>query len=72
MGVRSMGVRAFVNNENYYYTVVLFHHEIYDEYWDVYVHCYSFWSTDLGFLEPGNYGFTIANPLGCFCAGTFF
>ena len=30
---------------------VLFHHDNYKYYWDVYIHGYSYWTTNLGFTE---------------------
>ena len=44
---------------------VLFHHDNYDYYWDLYVH-------GLGFLKLGNFGYVIAHLPGCFCPWTFF
>ena len=45
---------------------ILFHLDNHDYYWDVYVHCYSFWTTDLGFSTLGNYT-TIPHIPWCFC-----
>ena len=48
---------------------VLFRH--YDYYWDVYVHGYSFWTTDIGFLKLCNFGFAIAHPWDVAVPGPF-
>ena len=44
----------------------------YNYYWDVYVHCYLFWTTALGFVTLGNFGFAIRPLSGCFYPWTFF
>ena len=50
---------------------VLFHHDIYDYYWDVYVRVYSFWITDLSFLKLDNLAPTIVQFPEYFCPWTF-
>ena len=51
---------------------VLFRHDNYGYYWDVYVHYYLLWTTALGLVTPGNIGSAILHPRGCFCPWTFF
>ena len=46
---------------------ILLHHDNYDYYWDLYVYGHSFWTTDVGFLKLGDFGFAIAHLLGYFC-----
>ena len=41
-------------------TIVSFHRDDYDFYWNVYVHGFYVWTTDLGFLKPDNFGSAIA------------
>ena len=59
---------SFINITN----SISFNNGKYDYYWDVGVHCYSFWITALGFLTLGNFGSAIPHPPGCFCAWTVF
>ena len=49
---------------------VIFHRDHYDYCWDVCIHGYSFWTTDLGFLKLSNFGSTIVYVQGYFCHRT--
>ena len=46
-------------------------HDGCDNHWDLYVHCYSFWPTHLGFLKLGSVGSATIHLPECFCPWTF-
>ena len=43
--------------------IAVLYHDNYEYYWDVYVHCCSFWITDLRFLKLDNLCSAIAHQL---------
>ena len=50
---------------------MLFSHDGCDYCWDIYVNCYSFKSTHLGFQKLGCFGTAATHLPGCFCPWTF-